>query len=284
MSISLPQHLYNEIAAGQVILVLGAGASVTSRTQAGTSIKAGDTLAREIAGAAGLEHSDEGLAEVIEACHPIVGDAKIKSILERNYLHCRPSKELEALFAYTWRRIYTFNVDDTIRNISRRSRVQQLKYYNALKDRREDAKGLSECQVIHLHGYVNDYYAGFVFSASEYARRASQKIAWYEKLGEDFHDYTVLFVGTKLDEPLLFQHIQAVLNVHETSGQSYLFIPTSLSSIRVKSLENRSIVHVQGSISDLTASLSQEYPGGNLSRCCGDSCVAWGGPRCRFFL
>lgn len=178
--------------AGRVVLVLGAGASVSSRSASGKPIKSGDALAEEIARAAGLEYTSEGLSDVVEAAHPILGDSRIKSILETNYLGCSPARELEGLLNYTWRRIYTFNIDDTVRNIPNRSRVQSLRYFNAIKDRREDPKGYSEVQLIHLHGYISDFSSGFIFSVSDYARGASKKLGWYERLGEDFHDYPIV--------------------------------------------------------------------------------------------
>lgn len=262
MTIAIPQHLKSEISSGRAVLVFGAGASITSKGRNGRDIKHSAALAPVIADAAGLLYDNEDLSDVMEAARSILGDARLKLIFETEYSNCSPSRELEALFNLSWRRIYTFNIDDAVRHVPKRSRVQNLKFYNALKDRRDEPRGYSECQVVHLHGYVEDYTSGFIFSLSDYAKHASRRYGWYERLGEDFHDYSVVFVGSQLDEPLLFQHIKAVLSSYDLAGRSYLITPKPLSPVRARSLEQNDIFHLPATLAEFSNSLKSDFPSG----------------------
>jgi SIR2-like domain len=256
----IPEHLHQQIKSGRVVIVLGAGASVTSTNRYGKKLKLAYELAAEIASKGGFSYSDDSMTDVLEAARPILGDSELRAIFENNFLNCKPSDELSQLFSYCWRRVYTFNIDDAIRNVPRKFCVQHFKPINALKGKREDPRGYSECQLIYLHGFVGDFSDGFVFSASDYAKKAASGIAWYEHLGEDFYNYTIVFIGTKLDEPLLFQHINTVLSEHDIPGISYLVTPGQLSEIKKKSLENRHIKHIAASLRDFVRELQSLFP------------------------
>ncbi|WP_207767868.1 hypothetical protein, partial [Methylobacterium frigidaeris] len=111
------------------MLVLGAGASFTSENSQGKKIKIGDNLAKTFADRAGIDYAGENLVEVLGAVRgTILSDPIIHSILSAEYKGCAPSPELEDLFKFTWKRIYTWNIDDTLENAKGRS-VQSKRYY-----------------------------------------------------------------------------------------------------------------------------------------------------------
>ena len=62
--------------------------------------------------------------------------------------------------------------------------------------------------IIHLNGIVDDGPERITFSTVQYAGRLAQRCAFYSQLVRDFAEYPVLFVGTRLDESPLWQHLE----------------------------------------------------------------------------
>lgn len=257
-----PESIFADIESGNAVLVTGAGASLQGRTSSGAPIPTSGQLAEQTAKAANFNYAGEPLADVFDAAKVPLGTTKLRQIFERSFLNCSPSPTLSSLFGVTWRRVYTFNIDDTIEHIPHASRRQQLVSFNAMKDRRAEWNGFNECQVVHLHGFIRDFSDGFIFSNDDYAGASSSSSAWYQQLGEDFVNYTVIFVGTSLQEQLLFQNIRSALAQGGTAGISFSITPGSLSEIKQKSLEARGISHIPATIETFAAELSKRFPRG----------------------
>src|SRR5882724_11520811 len=103
--------------AGEVVLILGAGASATSLNSQSKPVKQSGALAATIAERAGLPYEKEKLAEVLTAVRgEILSDPQLNAIYAREYQGIQPSSELNRLFSYTWRRVYTWNIDDALLN------------------------------------------------------------------------------------------------------------------------------------------------------------------------
>ena len=262
MSVTLPQHLTSQIQVGKVVLVLGAGASSTSQNRNRQPILGSNGLARLLADRCGLIYNEEPLTEVYEATHTILGDQALKDLFQLHYSNCQPSDDLSDIFLYTWRRIYTFNVDDAMHSTPHVKRVQELQFVNAMREKRNDWDGFDKCQVIHLHGLASEFEAGVIFGETQYATATVSHRPWYERLGEDFSNYTLLFVGTQLSEPLFLYHVNRFLDRYSQAGRSYLLSPTQPTAIRLQAFKNKNLEHLQGTLSDLVLALADTYPGG----------------------
>lgn len=147
--------LLKSIELGEAVLVLGAGASFTSKNATGKNVAQGDALASMIADRAGLPYQGEPLTAVLTAVQgAILSDAALRQIYIREYKGVTPSPELTDLFKYTWRRIYTWCVDDAIDNVNIK-KAQPLRFLNGLSDPVRENAGLEFLQVVKLHGDVN---------------------------------------------------------------------------------------------------------------------------------
>ena len=262
MPLLLPQHLTSQLQAGKVVLVLGAGASSNSQNKNKQPILGSAELAQLLADRCGLTYDNEPLTEVFEAAHTVLGDQDLKDLFNLHYSNCQPSEELRDIFQYTWRRVYTFNIDDSMHSTPRSKRVQKLQFVNAMREKRKDWDGFDKCQVIHLHGLASEYEANIIFGETQYATATISHGPWYEKLGEDFSNYTLLFVGTKLNEPLFLYHVNRFLDRYSQAGRSYLLSPTQPTAIRLQALKNKNIEHLRGTLSNLTSALFELYPSG----------------------
>ena len=127
--------LLKAVSAGDVVLILGAGASAACMTGQGAPVRQGAELALLIAEKAGLQFEEEDeLSDVIGAVKGNrLSEQQITAILTSEYTRITPSQELEALFDYTWKRVYTWNIDDALQNV--RGGVQRRRFYNGMVDK-----------------------------------------------------------------------------------------------------------------------------------------------------
>ena len=161
------RQLLNALEKGEVVLVLGAGASATSTNSKGQRVRQSNSLAALLASEAGLQYNSEDLPDVIGAVlGPRISAVQFHRILVAEYTKITPSPELVDLLWYTWRRLYTWNIDDSIENIH--GGVQRRRYFNGMIDKVVAHEGLSYLPVIHLHGEALKPEHGFIFSVSEY--------------------------------------------------------------------------------------------------------------------
>lgn len=244
-----------QIEEGEALLILGAGASVTSLNARGEKIKTGLQLAALLASKAGLTYGGETLKDVLDAVRgEYLADERILSIYSEEFSRTKPSDDLVDLFRYTWKRVYTFNVDDTIENINSRS-SQVRRYFNGISDAASEFESDRFLHVIHLHGEITKKEHGFIFTEEEYSRAiVSGRHHWYQRAGSDYISSCPIFIGTSLSEPIFKAEIErAKRNGTLSSGRGYVITPEELSQIQEKSLKGKGLVHVKATLEDFVA-------------------------------
>lgn len=137
-------------------------------------------------------------------------------------------------FELPWARIYTVNVDDleqaAQRAFSLPRRIRPLSAVGA------PVRGLStgtgrDLDMIHLNGTLNDIPDGVTFSMPQYSMRLGYPDPAYAQLTAELLSTAFVFVGTSLDEPSLWQHIEVRRSrgprgARELRPRSFLVLPT----------------------------------------------------------
>jgi tetratricopeptide (TPR) repeat protein len=264
----LPNHLpmmIECIKRGDAIAILGAGVNRNATDQFGDAILDGQALARLLAEKLGYPYEGESLSEVVSAYKHQAGTQPFNRQLERSFKNCRPSDDLRKLTNYAFRRIYTWNVDDALEKCSIKSN-QKKRIFNGMLDKVEESPGIETLQIINLHGSINNPDAGFIFSEQDYSRvLTSGTHHWYKKLAEDYRSYCPIFIGSKLNEPILSAELEKITREQEgNNGLSFLVSPDNLSPIKLASLEARGIRHVKMTFEDFILLLEREI-GPNLT-------------------
>lgn len=260
--------LKRAVKSGDVVLVLGAGASATSLDRAGQSVTQSNGLAKRLAEEAGLNYSGESLWEVISAAKSgRLSDQRFITVLKELYENIVPSSEIEQLFDYTWRRVYTWNIDDAIRNI-RSLGVQRKRFNNGMSDKSKDFSDLSSVDIVNLHGSITHPEHGFILSEQDYNRSiAANNHDWYRRAVQDYLNHVPIFVGSRLNEPILSLEIdRAKLNLANASGRGFLITPDDLSEIQRESLASKNIIVVNGTLDSFVSWLRKELPGGSTPK------------------
>lgn len=249
------ENLKCAIEEGRVMLLLGAGCSLSSKNKFKNNVISSNDLAKKLAGEANFNYSGESLPKVYAAVKAILGD-RLKIILENEFRNCIPSKEYNRLALYTFARIYTLNIDDALENaLSRNS--QQTIYIQGTQDKIKMRDQLyQDLDYVKLNGDVKNLKSGVIFSPQEYGKGDS---FWYEELASDFHNYIFIFIGTQLDEPLFYHHIERFQSKHSSKNQRSYCITPYASDIEKATLMSSNIEHISGTLEDFTNWLDREF-------------------------
>ena len=158
-----------------------------------------------------------------------------------------------------WTRIYTLNLDDLDEAVQRTFELtRRIRTISALREgfpRSED-----DLVVVHLNGRINDY-PEMTFSQRQYGERTARPDPWYAHLVADISSHPVVFVGTTLDEPPLWQHIELrrsrVQRTRELRPGSYLVTP-SIPAARARMLQDFNIQLVEMTQEDFASQVLAE--------------------------
>jgi energy-coupling factor transporter ATP-binding protein EcfA2 len=242
----LKQRLANQIASGELILFTGAGFSLNAVNRTGTSVP-GVRRLREVLWSIAFpeEDFDEGssLGDIYQVAARRAGN-KVKDAL-RNLLIVDGSSIPDVYrkwFSMPWLRVYTLNVDDLDEAVERSFELpRQIQSISAIRDSYPNET--TDLLSIHLNGRVEDY-PDVTFSPQQYAERAARHEPWYSHLVADVTSHPVLYVGTELNESLLWQHIELrgrkARGLRDLRPGSYLVTP-SISAARAAMLDEFNI-------------------------------------------
>ncbi len=231
-------HLAGQFRQATPVLLTGAGFSRGAKNLQGGSIPIPDELCREIwtISFPGEEYEEgSSLQDLFE-------DARLR---HANKLRDRLTELLtvssqdvpeyySTIYSMPWSRCYTLNIDDLEGAVSRKfeisRRLRPLSATTSPSPGEESSDNLS-LDIVHLNGTLADLPNGVTFSTLQYAERLSRPDPWYIRLIADLLSRPVVFIGTSLNEPPLWQHLElrrqkGGRSERELRPRSYLVTPT----------------------------------------------------------
>src|SRR6267378_380549 len=241
-------RLRSQVSRGELILFTGAGFSLGAKDRTGRNIPSSSELKREIWN---LCYPDEPFDDS-SSLGDLYGAALRRKRAELEYLlQARLTVDpaslpeyYKAFFNFPWFRCYTLNVDDLESAVARRFGGQRQPVSISARD-----VGVSEMpglpfrgrglEVVHLNGIVPGPPESLTFSETQYAERIGGQEPWYSRCVVDITARPVVFVGTGLNESLLWQHME-LRRRREKLGRDLR--PTSVLVTRDLSLPRREIL------------------------------------------
>jgi hypothetical protein len=205
------QNLVRNLARGRVTLVTGAGFSADAINISGGQLPVGNQLAQSLWRFL-YETDHDGKTSLKTLYAAAQTHRKGKAALREFLISQLRVKEYPAWYLavanWFWRRIYTFNADDLLERIFAQHGQPVLDTIVAPGPYRERDAFLRTIQYIKLHGSIDDE-KDLTFGPREYgARAAARADLWYLHFVEDYSTLPALFIGTELDEPLLWQYVE----------------------------------------------------------------------------
>lgn len=246
-------HLRTQFETAKPVLFIGAGFSLEATNTSGHNMPTTGDLRRAIwALCFGNEPFDESnsLQDLYQVAR--VQHRNQLCDLLRNQLSV-DSDSLpdwyKIIFSYPWHRCYTLNIDDLPRAVDRRFQLpRKIKITSATSQSENHVDERAFLHVIHLNGTLDDLPDNVTFSTPQYAQRLARDEPWYNQLISDLLARPVIFIGTQIDEPPLWQYIEkrqtrGGRDQQELRPKSYLVTP-SLSKARESCLVEYNISHI----------------------------------------
>lgn len=267
----LRQRLAGQLNRAGIVLFTGAGFSSGARNRGGDSLPTGLQLRDALWPIAfpGRELDDRSSLGDTFGVALRQNQGATNDLLER-VLTVDPESlpdYYQIWFAAPWSRAYTVNMDTLDLAVARRFDLpRELLSVSGLDD--DSVPTETRLQCVHLNGLLSDF-PNTTFSFRQYGERASRADFWYHHLVRQMNGLAVVFVGTQLDEPPLWQHLELRgprgRQLREMRPGSYLVSP-SLTDARAAMLEEFNVNWIQMDAetfaADVLEGLSQEMETG----------------------
>jgi hypothetical protein len=206
----LVRELMAVIGSGEAILFTGAGFSAEALDRSGRSLPDSAEMVSDLWTMLfpDAEPDESTLADLYDVALLRAPDQLRDYMRNRLQIGDRNlPRTFATWFSAPWRRIYTLNVDDLEVAVGRQFELpRMLASVSALGECRERRDGALE--VVHLNGTAGDDPEQVTFSTMQYASRLCSPDREYERLVEDLTRAPFVFVGTTLDEVVLWKHVQ----------------------------------------------------------------------------
>jgi hypothetical protein len=252
MDKSVFDYLEFQFSNGRAMVLSGAGFSAAASDLDGKAFPVGKALAEELFALCfpGESYDGSSLQDLFHTAS-IKQKGKLESFLARRLSADSASLPAwyQAWFNMPWRRMYTLNVDDLESAVSRRfglgRDVHPLSGILRFSPTANPIPESNKLEVVHLNGMMSDGIDGVTFSTTQYAERLSSQEPWYARLASDLLAYPFVFVGSPLDESILWAHIEhrgsrGRRGLSELRKRSFLVSPT-LSKARQALLQEYNI-------------------------------------------
>jgi hypothetical protein len=206
----LQRYLGNQVRTARAILFTGAGFSLGAEDREGRRLPTARQLTEALWSVAFPDELYDGsaLGDVFDAS--VLQSRNGTEALLRERLTVDPERlppDYQIWFSFPWYRIYTLNFDTLAEAANRAFDLpRELVPVSGLSDPLPTSGG-GLC-VVHLNGRLEDF-PNLTFSQRQYGERQSAPDLWYANLVRELHSRPVVFVGTSLDEPPLWQYVEA---------------------------------------------------------------------------
>ena len=204
-------YLKGRLERGDMVLFTGAGSSRAARNILGDRIPSVDDLRaslNELVYPGTPLADDDSLQDLFglarqRAANPLRDLLRLQFAVDRDSI---PDMYLE-IFSAAWHKVYTLNIDDLPAALQASRTLPRPLVSSSPRNcsARLDDGAL---EVVHLNGRWDDGPDGVTFSADQFGRRFPGADTLHAQCAVDILSRPVLFVGTELEEPPLWQAIQ----------------------------------------------------------------------------
>jgi len=207
-------RLKSQVSRGEVILFTGAGFSLGAKDHSGRPIPSVGELKKELWELLYPGEAFDQYSSIGDLYGAALRQKKNElTNLIRSRLTVRPEDLPEyylPLFNFPWLRCYTLNIDDLESAVGRRFELERPPITISARDAGDHLPGAPAqgLEVIHLNGVVPNAPESLTFSETQYAERIGNQEPWYSRCVVELTSRPVVFIGTVLNESLLWHHME----------------------------------------------------------------------------
>ena len=261
----LPPYLLDQVKDGNVVILMGAGASVGARNSKGECPPTGQELSRLIADKfLGSSHRDDPLAFVSELAISESDLFTFQEFVRIIFEDFQPDAFHQLLPSFSWHGLATTNFALVIERAYAKTnhRVQDLVPFIKNGDRVEERlKSLKGLPYLKLHGCITqtaDENTRLIITVDQYLTYREGRSRVFGHLLEWAYEHPIVFVGHSLSDPDI-RHMLQELGKADQRPRFFTVTPT-LSEPEKRLWEGRRVTALQGTFEDLLQALDNELP------------------------
>jgi len=255
------REVVSAIRSGEAALFTGAGFSAEAMDRESRSLPDSRTMVAELSSMLfGAEPDDSTLADLYDVALVRAPERLRDYLRTRLQIGDSPLPSTFATwFSAPWSRVYTLNVDDLEVAVARQFALpKRLVSVSALAKAGPKVPP-SSLEVVHLNGIAGDDPHEVTFSTLQYALRLCTSDHAYEQLVDDLRTRPFVFVGTTLDEVVLWKHIQLERQRNGDAPRKHSFlISPSLTRARQVLLESVKIHWIRATAAEFAETVLAE--------------------------
>ena len=205
--VEIPTPLVELVRNGQVVLVLGAGASFGARGPDDSGAPSGRDLARLLSREfLGGEYSDRPLSEVADLAISETDVSTVQGFIECRLRPLEPAPFHHIIPTFRWYGLATTNYDLILEKAYRPSahRVQKIACFVSNYDRVEDkVRSADHVLLIKLHGCItriNEPNLPLILTPDQYLSHREHRNYLYEMFSQWGRERTLVFIGQDLHD------------------------------------------------------------------------------------
>jgi hypothetical protein len=260
----LDQHFIKQVQDGNVVLFLGAGASFGAAMKDGVGPPLGDNL-RDLIVEQYLEESykKDSLSWVADLAIEKAGLGEVQEFVARQYRGLLPATHHMLLPTFRWRGIATTNYDCIIEGAYSKcsKRVQKIVPFLSDRDKVDQSlRGTDSLAYIKLHGCItrtSDPKLPLILTMDQFSAHRSNRTRLFNQLENWGHEYPILFVGYRLQDPNIRQLLDAVSKDGSYRPKYYMLQP-NMRSDEIHFWQSKRIEPILGTFENLLTSLDAE--------------------------
>ncbi len=262
-------RLQSQISRGEPVLFLGAGFSIEAIDSSGDRLPTSRELTEEFWKIAFPSEPCERSVRLGDAYYAAEQHSSTSLLTYiRNRLSCNAETLPEfyrTWFSLPWVRCYTLNVDDLEQAALRRFHFERdLVSISATSGKIQGKEGGNPLEVVHLNGAIWDDLRDMTFSELDYGVRLSTPDKWWMNCVTDITSRPAVFVGTELNESLLWQYVQyrqrrGARGTRELRPGSYLVCP-ELNAARQRLLRELNVDWIPMTAREFEAEVLSRLP------------------------
>ena len=227
----IPHNLMSDVQAGNVVLVLGAGASMGSQNDNGDSPPTGKDLAQILAARfLGGEHADNPLSVVAELAISESDLPTVQEYIRTIFTGFRPAGFHQLLPTFKWTALATTNFDLVVERAydACSAPSQELVPFVKNGDRvDENLRSPTSLMFIKLHGCITrstDSDVPLILSVDQYVSHRKGRERIFDHLKYLAFEHPIVFVGHSLQDPDI-RHMLLELGSSESRPRFYTVTP-----------------------------------------------------------
>jgi tetratricopeptide (TPR) repeat protein len=260
----IPPALKQEIARGNVVLFLGAGASMGAQDSKGNNMLGVKGLKAKISDEfLGGKEKESSLASISELAISEKDLVSFQIFIKNIFSDFQPSDFHKKIPLYKWVNIFTTNYDQIIEKsyASCEKSIQKLVPIYRDTDRVEALVNVStDVPYVKLHGCISkidEHSLPLILTPDQYVTHRDGRESLFERLRSIGSNKTILFVGHSLEDGDIRQILHEVQKI-TTSRPRYYAVMLNYSDMHGRLWESRRVSLIKGTFCDFLNDLGEK--------------------------